>query len=257
MDIREKLKGIRAFFLGIDPFLMKIHYRYFYKPKKESLIAKINEKLLKTKNIHLMQIGGNDGFSNDSIFKVVKSNKVKGIIIEPQKFVFEKRLKRTYSFNKNIILENVAIDNGSAPTRKLYQISISKSRWATGLASFNKEILLNHLKSNRVKRKASREGIELPEDKEMCITYEEVKCYTIKEILKKHSFEKLDLLQIDTEGYDYEIIKSIDFKDIKIKIIIFEHIHLSPENLQSCYNLLKENGYKIEKIGSDTFAEIE
>ena len=41
--------------------------------------------------------------------------------------------------------------------------------------------------------------------------------------MKTYKIKKIDLLQIDTEGYDAEIILNIDFDLMKPKIIRFEH----------------------------------
>ena len=50
-----------------------------------------------------------------------------------------------------------------------------------------------------------------------------MRCLTFDELVRQYDVEHIDLLQIDTEGYDAEIIKSIDFSKIKPSIIRFEH----------------------------------
>ena len=77
---------------------------------------------------------------------------------------------------------------------------------------------------------------------------------------------------LDTEGYDFIILNSIDFNKIKIKNIISENWGLDTE---TCYNEYKEreffgsNGmdniyrklsklnYKILKFKSDTFYQLQ
>ena len=38
-----------------------------------------------------------------------------------------------------------------------------------------------------------------------------VKCISFSDFIKLNSIDSLDLLLIDTEGYDYQILMSIDF----------------------------------------------
>lgn len=59
-------------------------------------------------------------------------------------------------------------------------------------------------------------------------------------LCKKHGISHIDYLQIDTEGYDYEIIKSIDFNDITIDIIEFEVWTFD----EDCYTNYGENAMK-------------
>ena len=79
-------------------------------------------------------------------------------------------------------------------------------------------------------------------------------CISIQELLDKHRIKALDLLQIDTEGFDYEIIKMIDFKKIKPKLICFEHLHLSEATKRQCEEHLLKKGYRLEHFRSDSLA---
>lgn len=68
---------------------------------------------------------------------------------------------------------------------------------------------------------------------------------SLNKLIEKHSFDNLDLLQIDTEGYDWEVLKSIDLLLYSPKIIQIEHGHLSPKQCNSVANYLTENNYII------------
>jgi len=255
MHFKERLKVFRANLLGIDPGFMSVYYKLFYKPKKGTIQVPINEHARGKKPFYFLQIGGNDGFIKDPIFKFVKKYPWKGIIVEPQKDVFKKKLKRTYRFERKVILENLAIADQTG-IKKLWKIAVSDSRWATGLASFNKETLIYQIERNYVSDRLIREGKPIPEKIDDYLTFEEVQCTTIDDLLKKHRFQSLDLLQIDTEGYDYEIIKTIDFNKLKPTMISFESEHLSEEDYVECKALLKKHGYEIQKIDRDTVATL-
>lgn len=63
----------------------------------------------------------------------------------------------------------------------------------------------------------------------------EVNCYSLQEILRKYSTGKvIDILSIDTEGYDYKILSNNDWSNYKPKVIITE------SNSEEVYNLLSK-----------------
>ena len=70
--------------------------------------------------------------------------------------------------------------------------------------------------------------------------------------MKNYEVQKIDLLQIDTEGFDYEILKLFKFDRVLPKAIIFESENLSKADLSECTNWLSEKGYKFQTFGGDT-----
>ena len=57
--------------------------------------------------------------------------------------------------------------------------------------------------------------------------------------------DSFDFLNIDCEGNDYKIIKTIDLKKYKPKLI---NIEVSKENKNYIYNYLNQNGYELLAI---------
>lgn len=254
MSVKEKLKGFRSLLLGYDPGILPLVYRSFHRPRPNSHAAVIQQQANGKEPFYFLQVGGNDGFINDPIFKFVKMYNWKGIIVEPQTEVFEKRLKRTYRNEGKVILENVAI-SARNEMRKLYKLSFSNARWATGMASFERDVLVDAIENgSRIKTKSKQDGIQMPATTDECISYEEVPCVTIASLIEKYGFDHLNLLQIDTEGFDYEIIKTLDFDQLRPGIISYEHAHLSDADKQACQELLLQQGYQIQKVGGDTVA---
>ena len=73
-------------------------------------------------------------------------------------------------------------------------------------------------------------------------------------LIEEQEITHLNLLQIDAEGYDFEVIKMIDFDIIKPSIIKFEHKNLSKRDQEKAHDLLSSNGYAIQCEDCDTFA---
>ncbi len=203
----------------------------------------IKEHAEKNKDFFFIQIGANDG-KRDFIHNYTSKYKWKGILIEPVKYLF-KRLVKNYQGIDNLTFENVAISNKNE-FRDFYRLKETKDNlptWYDLLGSFNPKIILEH--KDRI-----------PNIENYLIT-EKVKCITFDNLIRKYNVKNIDLLQIDAEGYDYEIIKSIDFSKIKPKMIFYEHSHLNSKDMQECRNFLRKKGYSLIKKGPDTLAFIQ
>ena len=102
--------------------------------------------------------------------------------------------------------------------------------------------------------KAREKGIILSDDPESLIDYELVDCVRFNSLIEDNDICALDLLIIDTEGYDYDVLKMIDFKKIKPGLIIFEHRHLEIIKYKLALKMLKKQNYKFIYEGGDTLA---
>jgi len=178
------------------------------------------ERYEKKRDFSFMQIGAFDGVRSDSIHSAVVRNNWKGILIEPQRIPFN-RLLRNYKDQQGLIFENCAITtkNGFAtiyniPSDKIYG-SVLKD--ATPYH-------LQHKDDLRTKK---------------------VKSCTFQEIIDKHNVNHLTFLTIDVEGYEPQLIRSIDFSKIKPTIIHFEKCHLSKQKFARLRNFLIKQGYII------------
>ena len=79
-----------------------------------------------------------------------------------------------------------------------------------------------------------------------------IDCITSAELFKRHGIEEFDLLQIDAEGYDYEILSSIDFKKIRPKFINYERMLLGEKEL-TCRAMMRAADYRLVDYQQDTF----
>jgi len=84
---------------------------------------------------------------------------------------------------------------------------------------------------------------------------EKVKCMTFSALLEKQC-KKNRSLHIDTEGYDYEIIKSIDFSQIKPRMIYYEHWCFNSD-IEECSKYLEDKGYRLIQEYADTLAIVD
>ena len=77
--------------------------------------------------------------------------------------------------------------------------------------------------------------------------------FDLQYLLQQYNITKVDLLQIDVEGYE-EVLKMISFYQIQPNVINFEHRHLSIHARDEAYTFLGESGYSFFCHGGNTCA---
>jgi hypothetical protein len=58
---------------------------------------------------------------------------------------------------------------------------------------------------------------------------------------------------IDAEGYDAEILRTIDFAVHRPRVLVYEHFHLLPPDREAARNALHASGYATFEEGFDTW----
>jgi FkbM family methyltransferase len=190
-----------------------------------------------------VQIGTNDG--NDDFIKIVNENKPSKIILVEPNFSLNEKIKQNYKEIKNYIIENYAI---TSDNMGMVELVVPKNDPKTG-------------KSVNGVSYGDKGFTLIPMD-DWGNDFEKIesKSISFNELCKKHNLTHIDYLHIDTEGYDAEIIKSIDFDSIDINIIKYEYWPFDEEcfkrhgensNLYGnnamnfLNNFLKEKGYNL------------
>jgi FkbM family methyltransferase len=203
--------------------------------------------------VSCLQIGANDGVTNDPLHRYLTRHGWRGLLLEPLVDVFHNELSHTYRGNPRVILENVALadSEGSLP---LYRVAISNARWATGLSSFRRDSIEAHIENGYIERKAREEGVPVPGDPDRIIETVVVPTTTVERLLAKHGIDELDLICIDTEGFDFEILKLVDFARLAPQVVLFESKNLSDGDYAEAKELLGGHGYSLFWDGGDTLA---
>jgi len=243
--IKERLKR----YLFVFSLLRRIYRAFFPAPVFDS--AQMQKKILKNlkrkNSIFFVQVGSNDGIQGDPLHNIiVTNNNWKGIFIEPVGFLFE-RLKRNYGNSDRFIFEKQAIAPSMGVAEFFYVSEKAKAElgdalpyWYDQLGSFDRNHILKHL-----------DGILEP-----YILSETINTIPLQDIFDKHKVTRVDLIHIDTEGYDYSVLSTIDFSRYKPSVILYEHKHLSDVESKSAESLLIKNGYSCVQCGGDTLATI-
>jgi FkbM family methyltransferase len=205
-----------------------------------------------------IQVGAHNGVSNDHLHNLIEKRKPRGILVEPQTLEFEV-LTSNYSHCDTLVFENIAIANEDGE-KTFYTIrpELQFLRYANQIASLShdhtKRLLTFHL-SNEASAQVVREFKSRNLKIEDCIAIQTVKCQTFRSLLEKHNVSRYDLLQVDAEGYDYEILKSADLETYKPRLINYEHGNLTEHDKYESWKYLIGLGYHLFTHGmGDTAA---
>ncbi|MBL7486727.1 FkbM family methyltransferase [Frankia sp. AgB1.9] len=188
----------------------------------------------------VVQIGANDGEMGDPIHDAIVNHGWRGVVVEPLPHLFT-ALANSYRGVPGISCERTAIGTEEG-TATMYAVHWKPSDpvWVIGLSSLRREVVL--------------ESKELIPDIEDRIEEIEVPVMRLETLLVKHGIVHIDLLQLDTEGFDYEIIRQIDFASPWApRHLIYEACHLGVD-LEKARTLIRDAGYKIVPAGYDDYA---
>jgi len=206
-----------------------------------------------------LQVGANDGRSNDPIYPFVSTYHPSGLVVEPQPDAF-KRLQATYpkADFPNLKMVNAAIAHGDSSV-KLYRIAqdfedtyrvlYKPTANPSGITSMD----FYHVKSFLLKI--------LPEyfrDKNVEDYIEQiiVPAININTLLKENNVNCIDFVQIDTEGFDAKIINMILDSNLRQlpRIMNFESKNLDSEEKIKLFNRLADHEYQLFHARGDTCA---
>ncbi len=187
--------------------------------------------------VRFVQVGANDGVRFDDLYAKVTQHRCAGLVIEPLPDIYE-RLKLNYGDYPNVVPVRMAV-HASADSLQLYRVTPgaqSLPDWASGIASFDRNHLVKH-------------GIP-----ERFIVAQSVDCRPLMPLLTQHGFLDANVLQIDTEGYDAEVLRMIDFASFRPQLIKYEHKSLTLSDAQDATARLRAAGYRVHKQQQDTIA---
>jgi FkbM family methyltransferase len=230
--------------------IYRLFWRLFSRKEPQELWPTLLNQLNRTtSDIFFVEIGAMDGISFDPLYKHVIMNGWHGLLVEPLPDLFE-QLREAYCSQEGLIFENVAIADVQG-NKKIYRVSPEAVEegvvpdWAKGIASFFND--RNALGGKRI----SKEDFEKIRPH---IISQTVTCETLNTLLRKHNIRKIDIFQMDVEGYDFNVLKQLNFYRFRPYIIRMEWWNLPDEEKQFSLELLKTQGYRTSILSVDLVA---
>ena len=190
-----------------------------------------------------IQIGANDGFTGDPLHELITrpDTRWRGVLIEPVAHLFAELSKR-YANKPALRLERAAIGerDGEITIHRL-DTTAHDPLWLEQVPSIEPEIL---------RRTAQQLGAS-----DKATVTETVACLSVATLLARHGIEHLDLLVIDTEGWDWRILRQFDLGALRPELILYEHQHLGEEERGQAQEFLRRHDYDwVETEEGDTLA---
>jgi len=214
---------------------------------QQILTAALNTVRSQERDVQLLQVGANDGVSNDPIFEFVKEHIDSAAFVEPQPDAFRK-LQENYADKPNFtFIKGVVFSHDTQ--MPMYRISPDKESEykaiykthanASGVTSLD----YNHVRNFLLK---IAPAYFKDNDVEQWIETFDVEAMTFDTLLTKYDLAAVDILQVDAEGYDYEIVQmALSSNAISPLVINLEHKNLTDTQKSSIKSCLVDKNYSL------------
>lgn len=219
-------------------------------------------------DINVVQVGANDGLGGDPVATFIANHPgiSRILLCEPQPEV-AKLLRHNYRWHPEAFFFEGAIclpgENAGAPLlwrvqTDLWELVESKysrkknvpsHRAVSGFASLDRDHVVKHF------RRYAYKGFRRKPSVETSIEGIEVPLLTFGQLVRNFpSFQKVDVLLVDTEGLDNQVVTSALAAGILPAIVYFENKHLSPSDFHEIRKSLEGHQYFILNLQSNTLA---
>jgi hypothetical protein len=215
------------------------------KGKRDSFADAIAGLCVWQKSPFFVQVGGYDGITLDPLRAHIVEYDLAGLIVEPITSHFEK-IQNLYKYSPNVKVFNCAIAefDGDKKISRFKPNAIKQGILPphfAGIVSFVMDDLF--LDGGYLSKSCDTE--ETRSLLKELIEEISVRTCRFESVLNINFVSNIDILQINTEGYDLSILRTFDFKRWHPSIVHYAHDKLTPANQQAAIHLLQGHGYNL------------
>jgi len=205
---------------------------YFQQRKILNLIKK---KFLNP--IIVVDVGAHHGETINLFYKKLKLNKIYSFEASPQNYKILQKNTTKYN-SKKIQIYNYGV--GEKISENYINQTLESSSSTINKLNENSKYFKKKLKILNIKNKRSFQH-KIP-----------IKIITLDFFIEKNKIEYIDLVKIDTEGYEFNVLKGLAKHNDKVKLVYFEHHYddmiIKNYKFSDIHYLLKSYGFiKIKK----------
>lgn len=192
--------------------------------------------------VYLIQIGANDGLRYDPVRKLIQQYPCRALLAEPVPYIFEQLQANYASFPQVKLWQTAVADSNTNKVLPFYCFQPKPP------LPFNSDFSLW----------GSFEEAQISKFKSLVPHYEEllacieVPVTEINELIASANFSRLDMLQIDAEGWDIRLMNILDLEHWQPSLIRFEHLHAPKNEVYALLEKLWQHEYSTYSIGLDT-----
>ena len=177
--------------------------------QQRKIIKFFRNKILKKKEIEIFDIGSHFGETVKLFYKNFKISKIHCFEASPLNFNILKKNVKNYNLINICELNNFGVGHKNFDS----YINQTEESSSSTINDFN-------LNSIYLKRKLKILNIK---EKDNFYKKIPIKVKSLDEYIKEKKIEQIDILKIDTEGFEFNVIKGIEGHHHIIKYIYFEH----------------------------------
>ena len=174
----------------------------------------------------VVEIGAMDGVLFDRLHRHITDKRWDAVLVEPIPDMCE-RLRRNYEGCEWVRCVNVAIAEATGPLTMMRidpsVVQAGVSDWLLGISSALERPGLAYFAG--------------------AVLREVVRGLTFEDFTREFAIDRIDVLQIDTEGYDWRILKQVDLGRWRIGVLHVELIHTLPSERLEAFRALHLAGY--------------
>jgi FkbM family methyltransferase len=217
---------------------------YLHRSGRENLNLPIHDileyQLARSAVLNVIIVGAFDGLENDPLADFTSKGLCAGVCVEPQPQAFARLRDNIRSSSLSLVNAAVDVRQGYRTMFYVPENAPGMPAWIGQLASFDRGHIERHEPLCPGVTRLVR-SIEVP-------------TVTFDALLDRHSFDRLDVLQIDAEGYDAVLLKAFPFERLKPALILFEIRHMAPTLREEIELVLGAIGYALYNFGDDQLA---
>lgn len=213
----------------LDLFRIKGSYLKFYGQFEDPVDSILFRRYFKNTSSpgFFIECGAFDGVTESCCYIFEKYLNWKGVNFEPSPPIYKKLSEnRPNSLNLNLALSDKnGEENFSATTHPVYG-----DLFGNGSIQHSSE----HYES------LVRENVKFTEFKIQTIDY--------KTFIERYKIEKIDIFILDVEGYEVNILKTLDKTTVLPKVFVIEYTHIGLDNLNT---LMINLGYALDYVSNN------
>lgn len=177
-----------------------------------------------------VQLGSNDGVSNDALYRHVLWGGWRGAVVEPMPGPFA-RLTRNYRWVSRVVPIQTAVGAVAGQLTMFYvEPRAGDPGYVDQISSFLKDHVLSHTDVPDVAGRV-RERV--------------VPVTTFADICERAGLSTVDVVHLDVEGFDAALLAVLPYDKLQIGAVIFEHLHMAEDERTAAATRLADLGYRL------------
>ena len=236
----------------------------FWAERYAEMIAHIDELITPflRPDFFFVNVGANDGVTGDPIYPFIKRYGWQGIAVEPAPPVCE-RLRANYADLPGVIVEQAAITRTPTSFWYIEPHEGAPEHIVSGIGSLDRDNVLHSIRILQVvDAMLPPQAVVLPGEARPVgatntgdevigpglidhLVEVPVQCLTIPELLAKHDVARVDMVNIDAEGFDYQVLDMFDLEHDPPALICIETAEMDSDDERATTVLLDRHGYEL------------